>query len=93
MGSEVNPVCLSQVSLFVLILEGSGQLVLNELMLLPGRRPLKQVRYSAAGSTPLCVACLTLSLTHTGTKRNHLQLSVRVPVYLDNSGILSNYKL
>lgn len=41
MGSEVNPVCLSQVSLFVLILEGSGQVVRTKLMTLSGRKELK----------------------------------------------------
>lgn len=38
MGSEVNPVCLSQVSLFLLILEGSGK-----LMVLPEKKGSTQV--------------------------------------------------
>lgn len=112
MGSEVNPVCLSQVSLFLLILEGSGK-----LMVLPERREVHKCHVPRpSGSLLVSLICgfscshlprallslslfLFLSLTfslshkHTRTKKNHFQSSVTAPVYLDNSGILSNFNL
>ena len=82
MGSEVNPASLSQVSLFGLILEGSGEVVPGKLMVPAGTREVKQVAHRemtcrvslclAFLSLPLSLSvslslCVSLSYTHTHT--------------------------
>lgn len=97
MGPKMNPVCLSQVSLFLQLSKGRGQVVTAKWMVPPERRAGKQVPHSETRRFYLYLAFPARTYaqrrTHARTKRNHFQLSVTALVYLDKSGILSNFNL